>query len=232
MRLCRQLLTCQGPPFDADAAIVFFSAFVSLIYWPTSSVTWLTAIVQYGLTQAMCAKSIMKEFERLQVIFEPFKVRDGIFLFEARTGLRAIGRDKDRGHSVKRFSTLAGETAEWLLLSYELADLLSAPGTFSVCTALDLFHAADLESYKGEDTIYATLGLVRLLGLMYGKKFEDSPSDWKKMSRMSLGVRKKLDILGLQEHADAIECRNHLRQTLKLCDYSLSDLIVFVCLLV
>jgi len=38
---------------------------------------------------------ILREFECLQVIFESFKVRDGIFLFAVRTGVRAIGRDKE-----------------------------------------------------------------------------------------------------------------------------------------
>ena len=96
---------------------------------------------------------------------------------------------------------------------------------------MTLFHKAGLSSYTGADSSYATLGLIRLIGLMAGKKIEDSPEDWKKMSRMSIEVRNKLKELGLFDHGEAIKCRNHLRQALTLRDYTLSDLVIFVCLL-
>jgi hypothetical protein len=231
MKLCRRILLNQDEPFNSDRAVTFLSAYVSLIYWETSSACWLMAMVQYPWQQAKTAKAIMSEYENVKAIFDPCKMKNGILRCESSSGLRSVGRDKDRGFSTKRFGVLAKESAKWLQLSSKVANVLSAPGTYSVSEVLDLFQKADLKSYTGEDASYATLGLVRLLGLMYNKKFEDSKPDWSKMRRMSGAMGEKLKTMGLYEHTDAIECRNALRKVLKLSDYSLSDLIIFVCLL-
>ena len=156
-------------------------------------------------------------------------MRDEV-LVESLPGLQVCGRDKDRGWSRKRVDALINEISEWrecvVMLSKQIAAKL-----FRVSTCMKLLQECNIDACRGGANDYGSMGLIRCLGIVFESNLIDDEIEWAWLRRCSTGVTARLRSLGLYEYVDAERCRRCLQASLKLSQYSLSDLVVFVCLL-
>ena len=90
---------------------------------------------------------------------------------------------------------------------------------------------AQLAAFSGERNDYGSLGFIRCLGIACNGTLIEDETEWRWFHDMSPGLKKRLISLGIYEFADAEMCRRCLSSALSLPRYSLSDLVVFVCLL-
>ena len=88
-----------------------------------------------------------------------------------------------------------------------------------------------VEAFKAKKGDYGSLGFVRSIGEAFGKKIDDDEDEWNYLRAMSAGIKGRLKKLGLYKYSDAEECRACLQSAVRVANYSLSDLIVYVCLL-
>ena len=75
------------------------------------------------------------------------------------------------------------------------------------------------------------MGLIRCLGIVFECTLIDDEIEWSWLRCTSTDIEARLKSLGLYEYVEAERCRRCLEASLKLSQYSFSDLVVFVCLL-
>ena len=92
-------------------------------------------------------------------------------------------------------------------------------------------RACKIKAFRGGKTDYGSMGLIRCLGIVFESTMVDDEIEWTWLRQTSKGIAARLQSLGLYECGDAERCRQCLQASLKLSQYSLSDLVVFVCLL-
>ena len=103
--------------------------------------------------------------------------------------------------------------------------------TFRVSACMKVIKDSELDAFRGDKNDYGGLGLVRCLGIACRGTLIDDTVEWDWFKDMSDGLKIRLRSLGIYEYDDAERCRSCLQSSLSLTQYSLSDLVVFVCLL-
>ena len=63
-----------------------------------------------------------------------------------------------------------------------------------------------------------------------GKRLHEDRAAWEALSTMSAGVRKKIEKWHLTTHAEAEAARAAVGRAIGIPDYSLADLVLYVCL--
>ena len=88
----------------------------------------------------------------------------------------------------------------------------------------------ELDAFAGNRIDYGSLGLVRCLGHVCNAVLVDDKTEWLWLRDSSPNL-KRIKKLGIYDFADAEQCRSCIQSALQLSRYSLSDLVVYVCLL-
>ena len=230
MRLARHILTQQGGGFELTEVVVYFSGFVYLLYWSWPIMSFLATVMRNDVEIAVTDHVIRAAYKSTVKLFSPFKVLRGDLVPAKAGGLKVVGRDKDRGWSSKRLLLLLQERVAWRKVCGTIASALEE-NTISVAAIMGSLEDVGMKAYTGAKSSYASIGWVRVLAIMFNRKFIDCQLDWKYFRGMSCNIGEKLSALGLFEYDAAIACRNALRQKLRQPKYSLTDLIVYVCLM-
>ena len=89
----------------------------------------------------------------------------------------------------------------------------------------------ELDAFAGDRKDYGSLGLVRCLGHVCNAGLVDDETEWLWLRDSSSNLKNRIKKLGIYDFADAEQCRSCIQSALQLSRYSLSDLVVYVCLL-
>ena len=226
LRLALHPLAEKGSP---AWLLWFYGAWCVFLYW-----SWpcLSFIANATSQNDQHPKIIQSCFDSAVDMFQQYRIVDGELVphraGSTARGLRAVGRDMDRGNSIPRGRDLCREADAWKSICKKLCRL---PSPFSVKAGMDIMREGGLHSMRGDNDAYGCLGVLRLLAsVLHENNFADSEPDWLELRAMSKGVQEKLKSFQLWEHKDAVSARNTLRKVLNSRRYSLSDLVCFVCL--
>ena len=77
---------------------------------------------------------------------------------------------------------------------------------------------------------YSRIGLLRGLVLAQGKSLHEDANAWATLSTVSLGIRKKIQHWHLITYEEAVAATRAIAKAISATDYSLSDLVMCVCL--
>ena len=228
MKVARRVLIDRGGVVGQPQTGVFLLAFCFLLYWSWPVMTFLTGLLDHAPETLWSVKVLAMELDRVMKLYAPFYVRNGI-LVDTPPGLRVCGRDKDRGGSKKRIDSLLGRLPAWHRCSAQLASEMTAD-TFQASVCMKIMQEAKVEAFRGGASDYGSLGFIRCLGLAFESTMIDNEEEWMWLRDMSRGIKRRLQTLGIYEYEEAQTCRKCLRASLTLTEYSLSDLVVFACL--
>ena len=89
----------------------------------------------------------------------------------------------------------------------------------------------ELDAFAGDRKDYGSLSLVRCLGHVCNAVLVDDKTEWLWLRDSSQYLKLRIRKLGIYDYADAEQCRSCIQSALQLSRYSLSDLVVYVCLL-
>ena len=228
MKVARRVLIDRGGVVGQPQTGVFLLAFCFLLYWSWPVMTFLTGLLDHAPETLWSVKVLAMELDRVMKLYAPFYVRNGI-LVDTPPGLRVCGRDKDRGGSKKRIKSLLRRLPAWHRCSAQLATEMTAD-TFQTSVCMKIMQEAKVEAFKGGVSDYGSLGFIRCLGLAFESTMIDNEEEWMWLRDMSRGIKRRLQTLGIYEYEEAQTCRKCLQASLTLTEYSLSDLVVFACL--
>ena len=90
-----------------------------------------------------------------------------------------------------------------------------------------------MKAYSGKKTQYSSVRFVRMLVHVSQGRFADTVDDWVILRAMSPHVKTAVRHYGLERHDDAVAMRDAMRRSNPSVKggYSLSDLVIFLCLL-
>lgn len=220
---------------------IFLLAFALQLYWAYPMVSffhYLQAAVSdpWSLTPELMTSILTK----LQEEYRKEKIRDGV-LVAGPPGQHPCSNPSERRPGWVKFKTLIKDWAAWRKCSNKLAILLSEDGgTVGLGQLLSELENANLESYTGNKMHYASVRFMRSLMHTSHTKFADSEGDWDIFRSMTKHVKEQIHAFGIDRYRDAIAMRNSMRQACRtagrgyshrLIGYSLSDLVIFVCLI-
>ena len=227
MKVARAILLQRGGQYGRVHFSVFILSFCFLLYWSWPVVSLVSSVLSYEFIDLFDKQVLRKVVRDVLKLYSCLYVRDGA-LVGSPPGLRACGRDKDRGCSRERINSLLKQLDKWQGCSVELAKLLDARN-FKVSDCATVLEQGRIDAFKGAD--YGSLGFIRCFGLALNKVMIENEQEWRYLRQMSWGIKVRLQKLGLYAYSEAEKCRSCLQSSLSLRQYSLSDLVVFVCLI-
>jgi hypothetical protein len=211
--------------------VVFLCGFAWQLYWswPMLSMFKELVVLTTGSLTPKMLRSIMK---KLKEEFKTEKVRRGQ-LASGAPGAHPCSNPSERRPGWVRYEQLCKDWRKWWSCSAKLAELLSSGGKITIAALLSELRIAKMTAYSGSDTQYASVRFVRMLVHVSGKSFADSLEDWRILRSMSPHVRGAVLHYGLQRHEDAVAMRDAMRRSNGSAagKYSLSDLVIYLCLL-
>ena len=135
----------------------------------------------------------------------------------------------ERRPGSSRFLKLVKEGAKWWKLCGQLTSILKAGKIVSIAEVKHMFLDSQLRSYTSSSN-YALVRFARALIVTHGCVFADLPEDWDVWMGMSKHVRTVCNKMCITEYAVAVRLRDGLRARLHDPQYSLADLIAFLCM--
>ena len=187
----------------------------------------LTALAGKTITPTVMRRILSK----LKIEFRNEKVRQGV-LVAGPPGQHPCSNPSERRPGWVRFEQLISDWRAWWACSAKIAAILSQDRAVEIGELLSELQDADLVAYSGRKNQYASVRFVRMLVQVSNCRFADTADDWGILRAMTVHVRGAVVHYGLERYEDAIQVRNAMRRAAKTKGgYSLSDLIIFLCLL-
>ena len=121
------------------------------------------------------------------------------------------------------------ELGQWRKCGATAASILKPGEAVSIAELRWELCQAQLQSY-GATSNYAAVRFCRGLICAMGCQFKDGLEDWEVWRNMSKHVRQVVQDYGLEDYTVAIRIRDALRKRLAKAQYSLGDLICYLCL--
>jgi hypothetical protein len=176
------------------------------------------------LDRALLRKVGRRIFKR----YADITVRDGI-LTSGSAGIQVTKNPSERNNGSVRYEKMISDLPGCIRICEQMALYFQARNVVSMSEMLSILGKAGSRVFDGQIK-YKNIRCVRLLACAAGKVFENSVADWRILSVMSRKVSEQTEMLGLRDYAVAMKYVAALSIELNLPDYSLNDLVIFLCL--
>ena len=125
---------------------------------------------------------------------------------------------------------LLGQLPTWFAIAETLVPVL-AKQPFRVSDAMLVLDCKKLlKGLAGKKHNYGSIGFIRCLAESFCIPMCNDDLEWVYLRSMSSGLAQRIRKLGSWDYCDASKCRLALVASASLSTYSLSDMVVFVCL--
>jgi hypothetical protein len=215
--------------FTEPAVAIYMLLFAFLLYWKWPTIKLMESVSTFTKQQLKNKKVMSIIIRSIYDQFESFRVQNGV-LVRSSKGLCSSSRDKDRGNSKKRMHYLLSQLPRWCAISQKLVPVL-ATRPFRVSDAMTVLDCSKpLRGLSGKKHNYGSIGFIRCLAEAFSTTMCNDETEWLYLRSMSAGLAVRIRSLGLWEYGNASRCRLALAASTQCTTYSLSDMVVFVCL--
>ena len=170
-----------------------------------------------------------RHLDAILEVYGSMKVVEGVLCHGSSIGLSPLKNPSERRCGSVRFRKLCGEAEIWRMCCRQLAPYFEQPRPISLPQVLQVLGDAGMTVYDGK-RVYKNLRLLRGLGLMLRRRFEDSREAWEVWRSMSNHMVHATERLGVWTYEEALRFRNAPRGRTGEASYDFNDFICFVCL--
>ena len=160
MSISRRIMRKKGGTYLKSHTQIYLLALTFLIYWSWPSISFITGLLNDG-TDIFCKTAMKASIKCVEQLYADFCVRDGM-LAHTGPGLRVVGRDKDRGWSIRRLYALVEQLPNWQLCASGLSAMICGR-RFKVSEGMKVIQQYEMEAFSGEKRDYGSIGLIRCL---------------------------------------------------------------------